>query len=107
MVISATEFCILFFFLLHQAENIMLLELDMTPPTLFQIDFPNLGSEMEPSRDVQLDNALFREKVAASRVRKSQSWSVWHSFSRQYGVDESRRELESVLFLLSIVRITQ
>ncbi|XP_027026914.1 kinesin-like protein KIF3C isoform X2 [Tachysurus fulvidraco] len=58
----------------YRAENIMLLELDMTPPTVFQIDFPNLGSETEPSRDVQLDNALFREKVAASRVRKSQSW---------------------------------
>lgn len=54
----------------------MLLELDMTPPTLFQMDFPRARSETEPSRDVRLDNALYREKVAASRVKKSQSWSV-------------------------------
>ncbi|MCI4395701.1 hypothetical protein PGIGA_G00195060 [Pangasianodon gigas] len=58
----------------YRAENIMLLELDMTPPTLFQMDFPRVGSETEPSRDVQLDNASYREKVAASRVKKSQSW---------------------------------
>lgn len=64
-----------------QAENIMFLELDMTPPTLFQMDFQRAGSETESSRDVQLDNASYREKVAASRVRKSQSWSVWCSFS--------------------------
>lgn len=61
---------------LHQAENIMLLELDMTPPTLFQMDFPRPRSEIEPSRDLQLDNVSYREKVAASRVKKSQSWSV-------------------------------
>ncbi|KAM9495958.1 kinesin-like protein KIF3C [Clarias gariepinus] len=58
----------------YRAENIMLLALDMTPPTLFQMDFSRAGSETEPSRDVQLDNASYREKVAASRVRKSQSW---------------------------------
>ncbi|KAG7331806.1 hypothetical protein KOW79_005775 [Hemibagrus wyckioides] len=58
----------------YRAENIMLLELDMTPPTLFQMDFPRPGSETEPSRDVHLDNASYREKVETSRVRKSQSW---------------------------------
>ncbi|XP_017310783.1 kinesin-like protein KIF3C [Ictalurus punctatus] len=58
----------------YRAENIMLLELDTTPPTLFQMDFPSVGPETEPSRDAQLDNASYREKVAASRVRKSQSW---------------------------------
>lgn len=58
----------------YRAENIMLLELDTTPPTLFQMDFLSVGPETEPSRDVQLDNASYREKVAASRVRKSQSW---------------------------------
>ncbi|KAK3522416.1 hypothetical protein QTP86_010322 [Hemibagrus guttatus] len=57
----------------YRAENIMLLELDMTPPTLFQMDFPRPGSETEPSRDVHLDNASYREKVVSSRVRKSQS----------------------------------
>ncbi|TSO15208.1 Kinesin-like protein KIF3C [Bagarius yarrelli] len=58
----------------YRAENIMLLELDMTPPTLFQMDFSRPGSEPEPSRDVRLDNTSYREKVTASRVRKSQSW---------------------------------
>ncbi|KAL7889014.1 hypothetical protein AOLI_G00039880 [Acnodon oligacanthus] len=58
----------------YRAENIMILELDMTPPTLFQMDFPKANSEAEPSRDVLLDNASYREKTAASRVRKSRSW---------------------------------
>ncbi|XP_062857158.1 kinesin-like protein KIF3C [Trichomycterus rosablanca] len=58
----------------YRAENIMLLELDMTPPTLFQMDFTKEGLEMEPGGDVHLDNASYIEKSAASRVRKSQSW---------------------------------
>ncbi|XP_036437019.1 kinesin-like protein KIF3C isoform X1 [Colossoma macropomum] len=58
----------------YRAENIMILELDMTPPTLFQMDFPKANSEAEPSRDVLLDNASYREKTAANRVRKSRSW---------------------------------
>ncbi|KAI5617039.1 kinesin-like protein KIF3C [Silurus asotus] len=58
----------------YKAENIMLLELDVTPPTLFQMDFLKPGFETDPSRDVQLDNASYKEKAAASRVRKSQSW---------------------------------
>ncbi|XP_072533765.1 kinesin-like protein KIF3C [Salminus brasiliensis] len=58
----------------YRAENIMILELDMTPPTLFQMDFPKASSEVEPSRDVLLDNASYRERTAANRVRKSRSW---------------------------------
>ncbi|XP_076872633.1 kinesin-like protein KIF3C [Brachyhypopomus gauderio] len=58
----------------YRAENIMLLELDMTPPTLFQMDFTRGPSEAEPSRDVLLDNASYRERITGSRVRKSRSW---------------------------------
>ncbi|KTF73787.1 hypothetical protein cypCar_00043476 [Cyprinus carpio] len=58
----------------YRAENIMVLELDMTPPVVFQLDLPRSGSEVEPSRDVLLDNTSYREKSAAGRVRKSQSW---------------------------------
>uniref|UniRef100_A0A4W4DXW7 Kinesin-like protein n=1 Tax=Electrophorus electricus TaxID=8005 RepID=A0A4W4DXW7_ELEEL len=60
----------------YRAENIMLLELDMTPPTLFHMDFPRSGSEAEPSQDALLDNASYRERMAGGRVRKSRSWSV-------------------------------
>ncbi|XP_052441544.1 kinesin-like protein KIF3C [Carassius gibelio] len=58
----------------YRAENIMVLELDLTPPVVFQLDLPRSGSEVEPSRDVLLDNTSYREKSAAGRVRKSQSW---------------------------------
>ncbi|XP_016344926.1 kinesin-like protein KIF3C [Sinocyclocheilus anshuiensis] len=58
----------------YRAENIMVLELDMTPPVVFQLDLPRSGSEVEPSRDALLDNTNYREKSAAGRVRKSQSW---------------------------------
>lgn len=54
----------------------MVLELDMTPPVVFQLDLPRSGSDVEPSRDVLLDNSSYREKSASGRVRKSQSWSV-------------------------------
>uniref|UniRef100_A0A672R6Z8 Kinesin-like protein n=1 Tax=Sinocyclocheilus grahami TaxID=75366 RepID=A0A672R6Z8_SINGR len=60
----------------YRAENIMVLELDMTPPVVFQLDLPKFGSEVESSRDILLDNTSYREKLAAGRVRKSQSWSV-------------------------------
>ncbi|KAK7151196.1 hypothetical protein R3I93_012208 [Phoxinus phoxinus] len=53
----------------YRAENIMVLELDMTPPVVFQLDLPR-----SPSRDVLLDNTSYREKSASGRVRKSQSW---------------------------------
>ncbi|XP_016087112.1 kinesin-like protein KIF3C [Sinocyclocheilus grahami] len=58
----------------YRAENIMVLELDMTPPVVFQLDLPKFGSEVESSRDILLDNTSYREKLAAGRVRKSQSW---------------------------------
>ncbi|XP_056336662.1 kinesin-like protein KIF3C [Danio aesculapii] len=58
----------------YRAENIMLLELDMTPPVVFQLELQKSGSDEEPSRDVLLDNNSYREKSAAGRVRKSQSW---------------------------------
>lgn len=58
----------------YRAENIMVLELDMTPPVVFQLDSPKSGSEMEPSQDVLLENSTYREKSAAGRIRKSQSW---------------------------------
>ncbi|KAI7800233.1 putative kinesin-like protein KIF3C-like [Triplophysa rosa] len=58
----------------YRAENIMVLELDMTPPVVFQLDSPKSGSEIEPSQDVLLENSTYREKFAAGRVRKSQSW---------------------------------
>uniref|UniRef100_A0A673G0P7 Kinesin-like protein n=1 Tax=Sinocyclocheilus rhinocerous TaxID=307959 RepID=A0A673G0P7_9TELE len=61
----------------YRAENIMVLELDMTPPVVFQLDLPRSGSELELSRDVLLDTN-YREKSAAGRVRKSQSWSIIH-----------------------------
>ncbi|XP_016138403.1 kinesin-like protein KIF3C [Sinocyclocheilus grahami] len=58
----------------YRAENIMVLELDMTPPVVFQLDLPRSGSEVELSRDALLDNTNYRDKSAAGRVRKSQSW---------------------------------
>ncbi|XP_016382301.1 kinesin-like protein KIF3C [Sinocyclocheilus rhinocerous] len=60
----------------YRAENIMVLELDMTPPVVFQLDLPKFGSEVESSRDILLDNTSYREKSAAGRVRKSQSWAL-------------------------------
>ncbi|KTG39858.1 hypothetical protein cypCar_00022510, partial [Cyprinus carpio] len=58
----------------YRAENIMVMELDMTPPVMFQLDLPKFGSEVELSRDMLLDNTSYREKSASGRVRKSQSW---------------------------------
>ncbi|XP_016353378.1 kinesin-like protein KIF3C [Sinocyclocheilus anshuiensis] len=58
----------------YRAENIMVLELDMTPPVVFQLDLPKFGSDVESCRDILLDNTSYREKSAAGRVRKSQSW---------------------------------
>uniref|UniRef100_A0A671PJC6 Kinesin-like protein n=1 Tax=Sinocyclocheilus anshuiensis TaxID=1608454 RepID=A0A671PJC6_9TELE len=56
----------------YRAENIMVLELDMTPPVVFQLDLPKFGSDVESCRDILLDNTSYREKSAAGRVRKSQ-----------------------------------
>ncbi|KAL2082594.1 hypothetical protein ACEWY4_022412 [Coilia grayii] len=58
----------------YRAENIMLLELDMTPPTMFQLEFPKAGSEAEHNRDLHLDNATYRDRSTNPRVRKSRSW---------------------------------
>uniref|UniRef100_UPI003AABD84E kinesin family member 3Cb n=1 Tax=Centroberyx gerrardi TaxID=166262 RepID=UPI003AABD84E len=61
----------------YQAENIMLLELDMAPPTMFTLNLN--GAHLErafsprPMRDL-LVNVPIRERTAASRVRKSRSW---------------------------------
>ncbi|XP_065112473.1 kinesin-like protein KIF3C [Paramisgurnus dabryanus] len=56
----------------YRAENIMVLELDMTPPVVFQLHSPKSGSEA--SHDPLWDNSPYREKSATGRVRKSQSW---------------------------------
>ncbi|XP_023682376.1 kinesin-like protein KIF3C [Paramormyrops kingsleyae] len=62
----------------YRAENIMLLELDMTPPAVFHLDFPKKHLEqdlaLQLSRDLLLDNATYREMAAATRVKKSRSW---------------------------------
>ncbi|XP_030299757.1 kinesin-like protein KIF3B [Sparus aurata] len=62
----------------YQAENVMLLELDMSPPTMFTLNLN--GSHMERAfsprlmRDL-LVNVPIRERAgASSRVRKSKSW---------------------------------
>ncbi|KAM4625001.1 kinesin family member 3Cb [Polymixia lowei] len=61
----------------YQAENIMLLELDITPPTMFTLNLN--GAHLErvfsprPVRDL-LTNVPFRERTTTSRVRKSRSW---------------------------------
>ncbi|XP_030637448.1 kinesin-like protein KIF3C [Chanos chanos] len=58
----------------YRAENIMFLELDMAPPTVFQLDLPKAGPEAELNQDLLLDNASYRERASSSRVRKSRSW---------------------------------
>lgn len=58
----------------YRAENIMILELDMAPPTIFQLEFPKAGSESETNRELHPDNATCKERSAGSRVRKSRSW---------------------------------
>ncbi|KPP67061.1 hypothetical protein Z043_114387 [Scleropages formosus] len=62
----------------YRAENIMLLELDKSPPTMFHLDFPKAHSEqdlaLQLNRSLLLDNATYREMAATARVRKSRSW---------------------------------
>lgn len=53
----------------YKAENIMFLELDVTPPTTLSLDHP---SGEEPNLSPCLDNSPHKERVA--RVRKSRSW---------------------------------
>ncbi|XP_047466194.1 kinesin-like protein KIF3B [Mugil cephalus] len=62
----------------YQAENIMLLELDMSPPTMFTLNLNGAHLERAFSPRLMQDllvNVPMRERTAASsRVRKSQSW---------------------------------
>ncbi|KAM4041045.1 kinesin-like protein KIF3C isoform 1-T1 [Anomaloglossus baeobatrachus] len=61
----------------YRAENIMFLELDLTSPTVFEMDFSKERAEQDPralhlERLTRLDSLL--ERPAAARVRKSRSW---------------------------------
>nr|XP_006006713.1 PREDICTED: kinesin-like protein KIF3C [Latimeria chalumnae] len=61
----------------YRAENIMFLELDMTPPTVFEMDSSHGQTEQDPrtlylERLSKLDSLI--ERPAAARVRKSRSW---------------------------------
>lgn len=56
-----------------QAENIMLLELDVSPPTMFALSFN--GAHLERAFSPSVMNIPFRERSSSqSRVKKSQSW---------------------------------
>uniref|UniRef100_A0A3Q4GZT2 Kinesin-like protein n=1 Tax=Neolamprologus brichardi TaxID=32507 RepID=A0A3Q4GZT2_NEOBR len=60
----------------YQAENIMLLELDMSPPTMFTLNLD--GTHLERAFTPRLihdplANVFFRERTASPRVRKSKS----------------------------------
>uniref|UniRef100_A0ACB8GAE1 Kinesin-like protein kif3c n=1 Tax=Sphaerodactylus townsendi TaxID=933632 RepID=A0ACB8GAE1_9SAUR len=61
----------------YRAENIMILELDVSPPAVFEFEITQDPSELDPralhlERLMRLDSLL--ERPAASRVRKSRSW---------------------------------
>ncbi|XP_071353635.1 kinesin family member 3Cb [Trachinotus anak] len=62
----------------YQAENIMLLELDMSPPTMFTLNLN--GAHLERAftprlmRDLLVTVPVREGAAASSRVRKSQSW---------------------------------
>ncbi|TRY84469.1 hypothetical protein DNTS_035823 [Danionella cerebrum] len=58
----------------YRAENILILELDTSPPALFHLEPQRSEFESEPGREAQLESTNYREKSAAGRVRKSQSW---------------------------------
>lgn len=63
---------------LSQAENIMLLELDMSPPTMFTLNLNGAHLERAFSprlmRDLLASVPIRERSGASSRVRKSQSW---------------------------------
>ena len=66
-----------------QAENIMFLELDVSPPAVFEMEFSH-DQEQDPralhmERLMRLDS--FLERPSTSKVRKSRSWSVPHGQS--------------------------
>ncbi|XP_060610788.2 kinesin-like protein KIF3C [Anolis sagrei] len=61
----------------YRAENIMFLELDVSPPTIFEFEVTRDPAEQDPralhlERLTRLDSLL--EPPAASRIRKSRSW---------------------------------
>lgn len=61
-----------------QAENVMFLELDVSPPAIFEMEFSH-DQEQDPralhmERLMRLDS--FLERPSTSKVRKSRSWSV-------------------------------
>ncbi|KAM9354827.1 kinesin family member 3Cb [Pholidichthys leucotaenia] len=58
----------------YQAENIMLLELDMSPPTMFTLNLNGAHLERAFSPRLVQDHIRERASSASSRVRKSQSW---------------------------------
>ncbi|KAM4595891.1 kinesin-like protein KIF3C [Polymixia lowei] len=53
----------------YRAENIMFLELDITPPTTVSLD---RSSEVELNQSLSLDNSPTKDRVG--RVQKSRSW---------------------------------
>ncbi|XP_027766286.1 kinesin-like protein KIF3C isoform X2 [Empidonax traillii] len=60
-----------------RAENIMFLELDLSPPAIFEFERSRDPAEQDPralhlERLMRLDSLL--ERPAASRLRKSRSW---------------------------------
>lgn len=65
-------------YLFLQAENIMLLELDMSPPTMFSLNLNGAHLERVFSprlmRDFLMTVPIRERPTASSRVRKSQSW---------------------------------
>ncbi|NXS94615.1 KIF3C protein, partial [Jacana jacana] len=61
----------------YRAENIMFLELDLSPPAIFEFERSRDPAEQDPralhmERLMHLDSLL--ERPSASRVRKSRSW---------------------------------
>uniref|UniRef100_A0A3Q3KI96 Kinesin-like protein n=2 Tax=Mastacembelus armatus TaxID=205130 RepID=A0A3Q3KI96_9TELE len=58
----------------YQAENIMLLELDMSPPTLFTLNLNGTHLERAFSPRLLRDLPVRERTSVSSRVRKSQSW---------------------------------
>ncbi|XP_075779312.1 kinesin-like protein KIF3C isoform X2 [Pelodiscus sinensis] len=61
----------------YRAENILFLELDLSPPAVFEFELTGDPGEQDPraqhlERLMRLDSLL--ERPAASRVRKSRSW---------------------------------
>ncbi|KAL7873341.1 hypothetical protein AOLI_G00124120 [Acnodon oligacanthus] len=55
----------------YRAENVMLLELDMTPPVMVPLDLE--GAEMR-TRDFLRDFSHHRRRTTASRVMRARSW---------------------------------